>query len=148
MSKLQKGGSSINIIIVAGVLGLLAVVFLLFSSTQTAAGAAQEFMEALATKDVDRLTELSYLENPDPPLRDQWDFCVNRGAKNFVFLWQFMGTERVSDDEQVVKIVLLVFRDFQGREGDVINVPLRRIDGEWKVVLGGLDRTFFPYLPS
>lgn len=148
MNNKHKGAVRINVIIVAGVLGLVAIFFLLFSGSQSPEAAANQFMESLATKDVDRLVELSYLEGADPPLRDQWDLCVNRGAKHFVFMWQFLGSERVSEDDFVMKVVLMVFRGPMGAEGDVVSLPLRRIDGKWKVVLNGLDRTFFPYLPS
>lgn len=148
MSKSNRGGIRINVVVVAGVLGLLAMLFLVFAGTQSPEAAAQQFMESLATKDVDRLVELSYLEGADPPLREQWDRCVNHAARNFVFMWQFLGSERVSEDEYVIKVVLMVFRGPMGAEGDVVNLPLKRINGQWKVVLNGLDRSFFPYLPS
>jgi hypothetical protein len=138
----------INVIVIAGILGILAIAFLFLSESRSPEAAAQEFMEALAKKDVDRLVELSFLEDAEPPLRDQWEFCVNRAAKNFVFMWQFLGSESVSDDTQVLKVVVMEFRGPQGQEGDVVNLPLRKIDGVWKVELAGLDRNFFPYLPT
>ena len=153
----QRGGLRLNPIVTLGVVGLLVAVALMIFTFRgdTPEAAAEAFMRALADKDVDALVELSYLEEPVAPLDEQWDFCVNHAAKNFVFMWEWIGSLRwLGEDRAAVKVLLMEFRvafpnPVLGTQpvSDGVEIPLVLHDGTWKVDLGSLTRRLFPALP-
>ncbi len=114
---------------------------------QSPESAAQEFMVALATKDIKKLTELSHLESPIAPLEKQWDFCVNNAAKNYVFVWKWVGTVLTEEDRAVLKVDVYSFSGPFPELPDPFEFPLIKVDGQWKVDLQSLTRRFFPALP-
>src|SRR5438874_10528187 len=102
-----RGAVHLNLIVIFGVAGLIAIAILLAMNQSAPEGTAEEFMQALAKKDVKKLVDLSYMENPSAPLQQQWDDCVNNKAKTYVFLWVWEGSRRESSDEAVMRIHLI-----------------------------------------
>lgn len=143
----QAGGVRLNIVAILGLVGLGAIGVLLALGGVSPEAAAEEFMQALAKKDVNRLVELTYLESPREPLKDQWDDCVNRKAKNFVFMWSWIRSRRSDDDKIVMQVTLTEFTGPVGSEKDPISLALVQKDGRWKVDLASITRSFFPGLP-
>lgn len=143
----NSGRVRINIIVAVGLVGLIAIVLLFFLSERSPEAAAQEFMIALAEKDVDTLTEMSYMENPAAPLREQWDNAVNNRAKNYVFMWSWAGFRRDSADRAVGRIDIIEFQGPDPKERETVELPLILVGGKWKVDLRSLTRNFFPALP-
>lgn len=138
----------INIIILFGALGLIAIASLLFFAKESPETAAVQFMDALARKDVDRLVQLSFLDSPTTPLKQQWDECVNIYAKHFNFVWELKTSLRNSADRATVRVEYYKFQGAAaGLEGP-FELPLIEIDGEWKVDLSSLSKEFFPALPG
>ena len=145
--KRQTGMVRFNPIVAIGVLGLIAIGVVMLMVGQSPEAAARDFMTALSKGDVSRLTEMSYLPDPEEPLGQQWRDTVEQRAKNYVFAWQLQGSEKMSDEEAVVKVMIVEYRGPDLHENDVANLPLTKRDGEWKVDLRSLSRTFFPGLP-
>lgn len=156
--KKQTAGRTFSTLLLFGSLGLVLVigayVFIAIWRQDTPEKAVNRFLIALAKKDIDTLMELSYWEGSPDDLRQQWDYCVNKGAKHYVFLWKLITTRRVSDDRAAVRVSILEFRASraQGAYGtevqpEGVEVPLVRIGGRWKVDLMSLTRRFFPFLP-
>lgn len=127
------------------VLGGLAIYVL---QQQTPEEAAEEFLQALAKKDIDKLLQVSYLENPSLPLREQWDFCLNQAAKNYIFIWNYTGSQRIDEEHASVKVEFMVFHGLEPSYEEPIEIPLVMRDGKWKVDLNSLSRKFFPALPK
>ncbi|MBA3725209.1 MAG: hypothetical protein H0W86_01850 [Armatimonadetes bacterium] len=144
---LQRGSARMNLIVVLGIAGLAAILLLLTLTQQSPQEATNEFMEALATKNVNRLAEMSYLESPRTPLKEQWDVAVNERAKNFVFIWHFESSRQPSPEEAVVRLTLVEFRGPEPKDSEPYEIPLLKRDGQWKVDLASLTRKFFPALP-
>ena len=111
--------------------GLIAIAILLALNQSAPEGTAEEFMQALAKKDVKKLAELSYMENPSAPLEQQWDDCVNNKAKTYVFLWVWEGSRRESSDEAVMRIHLIEFKGAEQSDSETFEMPLVRRDGRW-----------------
>lgn len=127
------------------VLGALAIYVL---QQQTPEEAAEEFLQALAKKDIDKLVQISYLESPTAPLREQWDYCVNHAAKNYIFLWDYVGSQRIDEEHAAVKVEFMVFHGIEPSYEEPIELPLILHEGKWKVDLNSLSRKFFPALPK
>lgn len=122
--------------------------FVLFRSSRGPVAVAEEFMHALDTKDVDRLVALSHFESPPPDLREQWDNCVNVGARNFVYLWRIEDVGRPIGGRVSVKFVFAEFRSPKGEElPELFELPLIDTAEGWKVNMDAIPRRFFPYLP-
>jgi hypothetical protein len=138
-----------NLIVLLGLFGLAAIFVLVFLSGVSPQRAGEEFMVALAKKDVRKLVEMSYLPNPSAPLESQWEDCVNGKARNFMFMWVWEeGTSRPTNDEAVLRLHLIEFRGATQDATDTYELPLIKRDGRWKVDLRGLTRKFFPDLPK
>ena len=147
MRRLQNGAIRINPIIFIGVLGLVAIPIIMLMLGQSPQSAANEFMQALAKGDVDKLTEMSYLPDPSRPLRDQWKDTFDLYAKDYIFGYEMGTSEKMGPNDAVIKVTIVEFRGPEMHENDTANLPLKRVDGKWKVALRDLSRTFFPGLP-
>jgi hypothetical protein len=147
MRILSRGAFRINPIVFVGALGLLAILVVMTLIGKSPEQAASEFMTALAKGDVATLTSMSYLPDPERPLDEQWRETFEAKAKNYVFAWQLQTSEKMSDEEAVVKVMIIEYRGPELHENDVTNLPLTKRDGDWKVDLRSLSRTFFPGLP-
>lgn len=156
--KSNEGGWTFNTFLLFGTLGLVLVialyVIIAIWHQDTPEKAVNQFLLALAKKDVDRLVELSYWEGSPDGLRQQWDFCVNKAAKHYVFLWKLISTHKVSNDRAAVRVTILEFRSSRGQlvygtevQPGGMEVPVLRVDGRWKVDLMSLSRRFYPFLP-
>ena len=136
-----------NPIIAVGLLGLIAIGVVMLMIGKSPDEAAREFMTALSKGDVAKLTQMSYLPDPERPIDEQWRETFEQKAKNYVFAWQLQGSEKMSDAEAVVKVMIVEYRGPELHENDVANLPLTKRDGDWKVDIRSLSRTFFPGLP-
>jgi hypothetical protein len=141
----------INIIAIGGLIGLVIVLaaggFYIFGR-QSPEAAVQSFLVALADRDVDRLMEVTYLDRPTKPLREQWEFCLNVAAKDMPFAWTIGNTQQLDSDRAVVEVFMVEFSVGGAKESDEpFRIPVVRRNGQWRVDLLGVPRTFFPGLP-
>lgn len=141
----------INVIAIGGLAGLVIVLaaggFYIFGR-QSPEAVTQSFLVALADRDVDRLMEVTYLDRPAKPLREQWDFCLNVAAKDMPFAWTIGNSQQLDSDRPVVEVFMVEFSVGGAKESDEpFRIPLVKRDGRWKVDLLGVPRAFFPGLP-
>jgi hypothetical protein len=147
MKNRERGAIKVNPIAAVGGLGLIAIIVVMLMIGKSPEQAAREFMTALSKGDVATLTSMSYLPDPEAPLEEQWRHTFDNIAKNYVFAWQIQGSEKMSEEEAVVRILIIEYRGPELHENDIANLPLTKRDGEWKVNLRSLSRLFFPGLP-
>ena len=139
-------------------LGAIAIVALivasLFLAKEDPAAVGGQFMDALARHDVDKLTELSYVNATDPHaievekkrLHDQWDFSVNVAGKHFPFLWKETSSSIATDTHATV--ALQVTRVEANSTDEKYELQLEKVNGKWFVDVGAISRAMFPALPN
>lgn len=137
-----------SIVAVVGVVGLVAILVVMMKMGSSPTETARAFMDALGKKDIATLTKLTYLENPKQDVAEQWNFCVNKAAKNAVFAWLFQGNVSVEGDVATIPVTFWRFTGPQPNEDGPIELALRKVDGTWKVDLTSTSRLFFPALPE
>src|SRR5687768_8956115 len=106
MKKRSAGGFRFNPIIAIGLLGVIVIPIVLFLLGQSPENAAKEFMTALGAGDVDKLTDMTYLPDPESDIKSQWRHTFENSARNYVFGWQFGTTEKDGSDRAVVRVII------------------------------------------
>lgn len=146
--RLQRGAIKITHII--AILMVVAVFVLvgmsLFSDSPQQAGG--RFMDALARHDSQKLGQLSHVSGQSSEqMAQRWEKLVNGPAKHFRFYWRISGTSQASGDTAAVQ--MFVERD-QGAPTayeEKFELPMVKVEGQWKVDIRRLDRRIFPFLP-
>lgn len=148
---MKRGAGRANLVLAGGLVGLVLVLTfgsLFIFGRQSPEAVTQSFLVALADRDIDRLMELTYLETPSKPLREQWEFCLNVAATDMPFAWTIGNSRKLNDDRAVVEVYMVEFTVGGAKESDEpFRIPLVRRDGRWQVDLLGVPRSFFPGLP-
>lgn len=147
MGNRSAGALRFNPIIAIGLVGVITIPIILFMLGQSPEAAAKEFMTALAAGDVNKLTEMTYLPEPEEDINTQWQRTFETTAPNYVFGWELGTTEKDGADRAVVKVTIVEFRGPELHENDIANLPLVRREDKWMVDMRSLSRTFFPGLP-
>lgn len=120
----------------------------MLSGGESPTTAVNRFMTALARADVETLTRMSYLPGlEEADVRNQWDRSVNVVGPHYRFRWQTL-TQTMSDSDRA-NVQIWVWRNAlsPGNFEEEFGVPLRRVDGEWKIDVRGISRGVFPGLP-
>lgn len=144
---MMKRRGRANWLVILGSIGLVVIIALFFLGGRSASSVAAEFMSALGKHDVAKLTELSYMDGSTPEeVRKKWEYTV-QVAPYYRFRWQFLGESNPTPDSAAVR--LWVWRDAQSPATyeEKFEIPLVKIDGNWKVDVRGLNRLMFPALP-
>lgn len=144
-------------IIIGIILVTVAVLALLFTLQQSSPeAAAAEFLKALTNRDTQAAARLSHLENPTKPLAEQWDYAFNKAGKHFLFLVSEVGrVQRHSEDRATISVSYYEFTGpadggdlpVNASSNETYELPMIKVDGQWKVDLSSLTRRFYPYLP-
>ena len=133
------------IILGAFVLALTLIVVLAGESPSTTGA---KFMSALADGDVDKLTELSYLDSvSDEEMKKKWEYTTSVVGPRYVFQFSIEDSVLQSDDKAVVRMELTTDSDKNSAYADRFELELNKIKGEWKVSVAALDRAIYPGLP-
>ena len=105
-------------------------------------------MSALADGDVDKLTELSYLDSvSDEEMKKKWEYTTSVVGPRYVFQFSIEDSVLQSDDKAVVRMELTTDSDKNSAYADRFELELKKIKGEWKVSVAALDRAIYPGLP-
>ncbi len=142
---MRRAGRVSPLLLVA-ILGVVAVAILLLYGKEGPAAAGSRFMDALARGDVDALTKASIGEGKtQEELRKDWEFTT-RVSKHYLFHWNIVSANVVDDETANVRVQ--VMRNFSPSSYEEnYGLPLRKVDGEWKVVATGISREMYPGLP-
>ena len=146
MRMLLAGKISVTLIVIVGlVVGLLAMSLL---SKDSPAQAGAQFMAALAAGDAEALTELSYSDDvTKEEMLDMWKYATQVSGRYFTFTYNVTGESMPSDDTAVVN---MMYAERAGMSGSVevpYELPMKLVDGEWKVDVFALNRKMYPGLP-
>ncbi|BBO23322.1 MAG: DUF2950 domain-containing protein [Fimbriimonadaceae bacterium] len=142
----MRQSGRVHWITVVGLLGIVALVVLLFAGKESPANVASRFMSALARHDVEELTSLSFYEGDPEQLRKGWDYAVNVAGKHFLFRWSLETVKESGPDTAAVK--LKVERALGPNSfPENFDLPLVLTKDGWRVDVRGISRNMFPGLP-
>lgn len=133
--------------IVAIVMGVLAIGVLLFANQQDPRQVANRFMISLAKGDVNQLCELSYYQGDPEDLKKQWTFATQTAGKHFLFTWQLKDEKVASPTEAAVQMDFTSNALSSGSYSENKELPMVKVDGKWKVDVTAIDRSIYPDLP-
>lgn len=136
-----------QIVMGAVVLGLVVLVFVLSAAQGSPSAVSVKFMEALATGNVDKLTELSYVEVPKEELRKKWEYALKVAGPTYRFIWTVEPAVQASDTTAAAKLNLTHKTYSAIPMDDKYEIPMVKHDGKWLVDVAGLNREIFPALP-
>ncbi len=141
-------------LVLVGIAGLIGLVVLLLFGGLGPSAVAGNFMTALAKGDVDRLTAMTYAKQKSPDdIRKQWDFTVHQASPYYRFTWKIMNEHIQGDTEATVKLDVRRYIAQTLHANQVpgyyehFEIPLTKIDGQWKVRVDAINRDLYPFLP-
>ena len=105
-------------------------------------------MTALSKGDVDTLTKMSLLgDKTEPEMHKEWEFAVNTAGKHYRFFWRI--TSELVSDENSGSVRMQISRniDSPSMYEEAFQLPMQKVNGEWKVDVRGISREMFPALP-
>ncbi|HVL39521.1 MAG TPA: hypothetical protein VM328_09045 [Fimbriimonadaceae bacterium] len=144
----MRESGRLSLLPVLGVIFAIVIVALLFVSGENPSTAAREFMNALATSDIETLTKRSYIEgNSREEIKKKWEFTMNEVAPYYRFAWQVRSHKQVADDQATVNLGFVRGVGSLSAYEEKFELPMVRKDGEWLVDLRGIERKKFPGLP-
>lgn len=137
-----------SILAIIGLICLIIIVPVLFMSGRSPETAAQDFMIALSEGNAEKLAKLSVLGNIDEAERRKlWEETLKRG-EHYRFAWRITNSSKISEDKYAIE--LQIKRNLQLKMGESENkfsLPVRKVDGDWKVDVHSMDRDIYPGLP-
>jgi hypothetical protein len=144
----MKKAARVHWMILLAPLALIVVLGLLMFSEESPEAVTNKFMIALAKADTKKLAELSFIEgNDNPTLEKKWDKTVNKVAKHFIFNWRVVASSMATPERASVDLQFTKNLDNPASYEEKFGIPLEKIDGKWRVMVGELDREMFPGLP-
>ncbi len=132
-----------------GVIGALAIAYLLLFSQAGPEMVATRFMSALVEGNTDKLTELSYYQGGSKKeLKDKWDFSTKVAGKYYVFAWKIKFSKLA--DEKSAGVAMEVIRNAQSPSSypENFQLPLVKHEGNWLVDVRSISREMYPALPN
>ena len=148
MQPTERRRRRLNPFVIVGVVCILILLPLFCISRKSPGAYAADFMTALGNGDVNKLAELSIIGNDDLATRKKlWQESVDN-AKYYTFTWRITNETDLSDTEAAV--TLQMRRNLQlkmGEDEEPYQLKLIKKDGEWKVLVDGMNREIYPYLP-
>lgn len=137
-----------NWLVVASLVGLVALGVLFVAAREGASTVAARFMDALARQDAATLTQLSYMDGVSAQeLRSQWDYAVNVAGKYYRFNWEIRGETQTGPDSAAVRMGFWRNYGSPGSYDENFQLNLIRIRGTWKVDVRSISREMYPGLP-
>src|SRR5262249_33974548 len=110
---------------------LFAAVFLLSRDSLSVVGG--RFMDALAKRDVDTLTKMTYLGNEtQEEIHKQWEFTCNPAGRYYNFLYHITAASQA--DPKSGSVQMQVTRDATnpGAYEENFQLPMVKVGDEWK----------------
>ena len=144
----MKQSGRTSIIPIAAVSGLVILIGILMFSKESLESIGGRFMTALATGDVDKLTALSYVgdEKPDE-IKKQWEFATKTAGAHYAFFWRITSADQQSESSGAVRMQIKRNADQPGSYDEAFQLPMTKVNGEWKVDVKGISRQMYPALP-
>ncbi len=149
VNKFNKRSGRVNIgAIFASIVAIMIGIVIIFSQDSPRA-AGTRFMDALARHDVAAVSSMSVLGKDDPEtIKKKWDRAINIVGFHYGFAWTITGEVKSTDTSAAVRMQLERNIQAGGSYEEKFELPMIKVDGKWKVDVGGLDRRIFPGLPQ
>jgi hypothetical protein len=146
MHTASKRSGRISFVSIAAVFAVALLAFLFFSAGASPRTAAIDFMSSLAKGDVEKLTDLSLIQDRNKDqIHAQWQEAMKYG-KNYRFVWQ-IGAIKTDGDTATARIDVTKSPSPEAAT-DKYELILKKVDGAWKVDVAQITRDMFPYLPQ
>jgi hypothetical protein len=151
-SNRRSGRISILGLAVFAIVGMILASMVFAKEDPSSVGA--QFMDALARHDVDKLTELSYVDQSNPGaaeetrkrLREQWTFSVKVAGQYYTFFWRITGATTTSDTTG--SVIVQLNKGGPNAYDEKFELPLAKSGDKWKVDVTQISRVMFPALPE
>lgn len=144
----MKRAGRISPLVVVGLVCILLLIPLFIFTQKGPEITAAEFMTALGKGDVDKLAEVSLIGNDDLEKRKKdWLQTIEFG-KHYYFTWRITDVVQNSPDTAAVRLQLR--RNLQlamGTDEMPYELPMKKVNGSWKIDVGSMDRDIYPSLP-
>lgn len=138
--------SPLVILGVIGFVGILAVV-LFTRSGSSPAQRVNEFFTALGKADMEGVLRSSTFGGlPDDEVRPKWQQCFDR-TKYYRFALQIKETSYSNPEEATVAVDMFQNAANPNLGSKRFQIPVVKIDGEWKVDVRSMTRQAYPALP-
>lgn len=147
MRRLRQGLSTPKVLMWAGLLGVVFIIGFLVFGGESATTTGARFMTALSTGDTKTLTDLTLLNGRSPEeMKKEWDRTIDR-SQHYLFRWFILSETKV--DDKKANLIVYVFRNRTNPASyeEKFGLGLERVDGQWKIDVGSMDREMFPALP-
>lgn len=137
-----------NPFIVVGVICILILIPLFVVSRRGPENDAADFLTALGKGDVDQLAKLSVIGNHNLDERKKlWQQTVD-ASKYFTFTWRISDVANVTPDRAAVTIQERRALELRlGEDEEPHMITMVKTPEGWKVLVDGMDREIYPYLP-
>lgn len=115
--------------------------------TEDEVKAGKEWLYAFGEGNLDRITELSFMDGLTPEQkRAEWKKTLDR-AKYYTYVWNVKRSVKTTDTEATITLGFWRNATKGGSYEEKYELPLRKVDGKWLVDVRGISRSMFPALP-
>jgi len=151
MVSMRQSGR-INIITLLAIVGVVAVVGILFMSGESPSVAGNRFLLALHNRDVDAVAAMSYVDSdtkitPDQ-IKDKWAYTLNEATPSYQFVAKVNFSKLIAPEEAIISIEMYKDADSSSSYPELFQIKLIKQDGKWKVDIFDIPRKFYPALPK
>lgn len=144
----MKQSGRVSLIGLAGVAALLMIVAVLTMSKESMTSVGGRFMSALAHKDANTLTNMTYLGKRSPDeIRTEWDIALNRAGKYYNFAYQVVNGAEADKNNGAVTVMVSRNIDSGSSYEEKFQIPLVKVNDEWKVDVANISSEMYPGLP-
>ncbi len=144
----MKRSGRFNPFIVVGVICALLLVPLFLIGRRGPENYAADFLNALGDGDANRLAEVTVIGNHNFEERKKlWEESL-ANSKYYTFSWRISDVTKLDDDHSAVTIQER--RNLQirmGEDEDAHMITVIKTNDGWKVLIDGMDREIYPFLP-
>lgn len=144
----MRQAGRVNIVAVGAIVAVLMIAVVLIFSRQNVSEVASKFMSGLATGDVETLSSLTYMsETSDEDVKKKWSFAVNDAGKYYKFQWKILGAKE--NDEKTAAVRMHIWRNSNtaATYEENFQLPMVKVNGQWKVDVRAISREMYPGLP-
>lgn len=144
----MRRAGRVNILAIVAAVCAIAILGLFFMGRESLNSVGARFMTALAKHDVKTLSAMTFLDGSTPEeVEKQWDFAVNTAGKHYLFVWNITGATQATDTQGTVRMQVVRNAQSPSAFEEKFELPLVKVDGQWKVDVRNISRELFPALP-
>jgi hypothetical protein len=137
-----------NVIVVVVAASLLTFAALSMFGGERPIGVAADFLDALVKKDWKTLARLSDAPGyTEEELQIEWKRSTEEAGKYFKFIYQIQSENYPTEQSAVVVVSFTPEAGTEIAYERKLEVPMKKIDGKWKVEVLALNRDIYPGLP-